>query len=152
MPMKLRDAAGNSRNVLIIKARDAGGTLRTVQQGKMRDENNVLRTFYAPLSVGITPSEVDASAGSFNASMTVAGGPLTAVPIGGVAPFTYLWAWKVGGSGITISNPTTNSAGFSASVPRDQSKNGIVEVTVTDANGQLNYAQASVTLTHIGYA
>lgn len=151
MPMKLKDASGTSRAVAIFKMRDAGGTLRIIQTGKIRDEGGALRTFYAPLRADITPSEVDASAGSFDASMVVSGGPLTAVPIGGIGPFTYNWIFVVGGSGITISNPTTNSAGFSATVNSNQSKSGVVQVTITDANGSKADEQANVTLTHIGY-
>lgn len=59
---------------------------------------------------------------------------VSAIPFGGVAPYTYAWAEVGGPSGIDIQNPTSQSTRFSEySTSGAYSKTGYFECTVTDA-------------------
>lgn len=57
-----------------------------------------------------------------------------ATATGGTGPYTYLWTWLAGGTGITIDSPTSATTTFSATNFFDgTTKSGTALITVTDS-------------------
>lgn len=123
-PTRLRIMqAGLLRTIKTLKVMD-GGTLRTVA------------IFASPLSVSASPSE---ATGSFNGSgvfppQTLTTDLVTAIPSGGIAPYTYAWAY-LSGSTFTVSHPTSAGTFFSHNFVAFGTRSGTYRCTVTDSLG-----------------
>lgn len=112
---------GQRKRLTAIKAR-SGGTLRTIAQ------------FADPLSVNITPLTISGAV-SLPGNQPVTTDAATAVPTGGLGPFSYAWTVAVGAP-ITINTPTMASTTATKNVGSGDSETGTLQVTVTDAIGQ----------------
>jgi len=106
-------------------------------------------TFTPPLSLGLTPDIIGDITGvpSSYISPTV-----TATPTGGVAPYTYSWAYTSGTTGYTITNPTSASTRFSRSFVIDDEYITNFTCTVTDAESEVASAVIQVTVNAISGA
>lgn len=97
------------------------------------------------LSVMITPNYVS----QYSKSTTITA-PVTANISGGRAPYTYNWTATNGATCLPVNAATTQlrRAGFSNSAPI---KEGVVSVTVTDADGQAASTDAAYYFEYISY-
>lgn len=64
---------------------------------------------------------------------TVTSNSVTATPTGGTGPYTYAWSLVSGGSAISATAPTAASTAFSAVIGKNQEKNAVWKVVVTDS-------------------
>ncbi len=84
------------------------------------------------LSVSLTPSIITRTAATSTITTTT---PCVATPIGGLAPYTYLWAFQ-DGSSLFIVTPTSDSTLFrAAGMDSGDIETGLFICTVTDALG-----------------
>lgn len=125
--------AGVLRTIRTAKAMQ-GGTLRTVA------------TFAPPMTASASPTSVSGSE-TFHSPRTVASNPTTVTPVGGSAPYTYLW---------TVTDTTLGSPSFSnatgattvvyQSLSPDTDNSGTVRCTVTDSFGTTATADVTFSL------
>lgn len=85
-------------------------------------------------------------------SSTATTDPTTVTPTGGVAPYTYSWAF-VSGNTATINSPTSATTTFTRSVFLDTAgqsvfRTGVYRCTVTDSASQTATADVTVETTH----
>lgn len=111
-----------------------GGAWRVVKTIKaFADEEwrDVAAFSTAPLSVTISPTSHTKQGG--NSTLTTA--ITTAIPAGGVTPFTYAWVRTSGTKGV-VNNPTSAVTTFTATgMAVDEYTIANFQVTVTDAAG-----------------
>lgn len=86
----------------------------------------------AKLSAGLSASSTAASSIGNGPFTTPA---VTAIPTGGVAPYTYAWARLSGDSSINVSSSSAAAPTWSASGTAPQTKGATWQCTVTDAAG-----------------
>lgn len=106
---------------------------------------DILVSFFAgtpPLTISVAPTAPAASRNNPGPITTAS----TATPSGGVAPFTYNWT-RVTGSRITVSNGSTATATFSATLGWGENLSESFQVAVTDAASQAKTASVTVTFT-----
>lgn len=72
--------------------------------------------------------------------------PITAVPSGGSAPYTYTWS-RISGTSGDITSPSAATTTFSAYLSTGASEDATFRCTVTDAFG--NQASATVALSFV---
>lgn len=111
-----------------------GGSWRTVA------------TFYSPLTVTVSPDS--AAAFSFSAAPTVlTTNTVTAVPSGGLGPYTYAWTVTTfAGDLITATSPSIASTAFSQFQGTGNTfGSGQASVLVTDSLGNTATATAEIT-------
>lgn len=134
MGIAVRDSGNVLRSISGVKMRDATNVLRTIQTIKMRDAGNVLRVVYSAMSAVASPNSVSGTVGSFSGSASVVSNSTTAVPTGGVAPYTYAWAYASGDTGIAANSASAATTTFSKTLATGVSIAAIFDCTVTDAN------------------
>ncbi len=118
-------------------------TIRTMQGGTVRK----IARFADPLSVNVSPASVSGAV-SFPDVAPCNTGPVTAQPMGGLAPYAYAWAY-LSGYPAEARNPTMASTGFTAELgPGDAAS--VMRVTVTDAAGQTAQADVQVYFSNRG--
>jgi hypothetical protein len=103
-------------------------------------------TFTPPISLGLTPDiigDIFISPGTYTSPL------VTATPVGGVAPYTYSWAYTSGTTGYTIANPTSASTRFTRSFVVDGEYITNFTCTVTDAESEVASAVIQVTVNAI---
>lgn len=109
--------------------------------------NVLLAAGILPLTSSVSPTSVtyDYPAASFTSSSTTCSGA------GGAAPYTYAWSFASGGTGITITNPSSATTSFSGSgIPVNTTYSGVAQCQVTDLRGYTSpYSDFSVSLSHI---
>lgn len=88
--------------------------------------------------------------GSRNGAGTCFTGTFTAVPEGGLAPYTYLWSID-SGDAFTILTGTAASTGFSISINFGEVKTAVAECVITDSSGQSASVFGDVTAMEISY-
>jgi hypothetical protein len=128
MPLSVRDSTATLRAVLPVAVRDTAGVLRQVTEARVRDGAAVLRTFYTSLPA----FRATAAPASINATLSPSP-TCTVTVVGGVAPFTYLWAQVSGDAdweAVFEASPST-SFGYSGG---EIISNGVFACTVTDSN------------------
>lgn len=109
--------------------RKSGGSFVTALTVKRR-VSGAWVTVWTNFSVEAWPNPVYGN--SFNGSGVPASG-LTSIDVtGGVGPFTYSLSGLSGGTGITLTNPNTNTPGFQTSSDAVQYRTGTYRMTVTD--------------------
>jgi hypothetical protein len=114
-----------------------GGQWRrlTRAEGYIGGQWRSLATFIQPLTVSISPSQVQGFANPFKpTTQTITTSTAIATPSGGLGPYTYLWS--------AGNSPTLASNSFTATLPGDSELTQNPSVTVTDALGST--ANASV--------
>lgn len=132
----MRDSGGVLRTITRVRMRDAGGTLRTIQQIRMRDIASVLKTVFQYFSATASTAYVYGSA-NFPGPATTAS--VTATPVGGTAPFTYLWERVDAGVKPIPDTPNAATTTFSATKPFAGGFTGNYHCKVTDALGNIAY-------------
>lgn len=145
MPLSVRHQ-GALRSVTRLSVR-VGGVLRPLKTLKVMD-NGTLRTVanFAPaMSASASPSVVGGNANGTSPA-TVTTNAATCTPSGGVAPFIY--SWSVDDPSVTITNPTSASTRFTATL-FDDSRSGIATCVVTDSLGTSATATAEYHIQHI---
>lgn len=85
-----------------------------------------------PIAVGVNP-EYAVGARSGAGFVTTTG--VTATPMGGTGPYTYLWTRADGDASIAISSTTVRNPTWSGTVTLGDSKNADWQVVATDAFG-----------------
>lgn len=151
MGFYVKDAT-TRRQIKGFKVRQTAGTVRTIGAGKIRDADGNLKLFFAPIALTVTPQEVSAFGGAFSGSVTLTTPAVTAVVVGGVPPFTYLWARETGDADVVPLTPAAASCAFRCTVPVEDSRYTIFEIIVTDANGAKTNGVCSVTMTCVDYS
>lgn len=132
------DSGGVARVVKRWLAIDSGDVARALKRAFIVDAGGIARLIFVSITASISPTDAEASG---FAPINLTTNLVTATPVGGSAPDTYAWTWFSGGTGITISSPSTASTAFSAHLTPGQTLLGIAQCTITDAHG----AQASAT-------
>lgn len=130
--MKVKQG-GVVRNILSIKVMD-GGTLRTIA------------TFAPPITASASPSSVSGTQSS-PGFIVVNTTSTTAMPVGGLPPYTYAWASL---SGIGSPNSPTMATTNFGEVIGPGTESGSFRVTVTDSVGQTATATVSATFRNLG--
>ena len=132
---------------MAIKTKDAGGVLQTITGAKIRDgatlrqlraikvwDGTVMRTvaqFVSPLTAAISPSSVYIS--GFASTLTT--GSVSAVPSGGLAPYTYVWTRTSGTA--TANTPTLAATTFTETgMFADEFRTNTFTCTITDSSDQ----------------
>lgn len=144
MPIVIRDHTNTPRTVTAIQVRDATNTPRTISEVWVRDSNNVPRrvfSLFTPLSV--TLSHPTVSGVTFGSGVATTNST-TALPSGGVAPYSYVWTLITYSNGVPPTALSPNSATTSfrqTNIASDSSDSAEFRVTVTDDQG--NTAQAN---------
>lgn len=134
MPLAVRTAAG-VKDIAALVMRDASNTPRNIQELWARTQSGLVQVL-GKLTAGLSSTVAQ---GSVN---RVAGGPVTtravqALPNGGVAPYTYLWARTDGGGHPwTINSPTAAITTFTTNVGTNVDQLATFHCTITDATGQ----------------
>jgi hypothetical protein len=132
----------------------AGQTLTGTAQCQVSSTDGQIAT--ATVSVSITRVSVPAAT-SAPTSLSIVGSaanqttaPCAASVAGGASPYTYLWTWQSGGSGIVIDSATSASTQFSASgLAVNTTVSGVALCTVTDAYGQTATTTCSVSIERV---
>jgi hypothetical protein len=138
------DAGGVTRFTKRLFASDPGGVVRLIIRGFVSDPGGVTRFIYSgQVSATATPSTESAS-GFAPTFLTT--GTTTTTATGGVPGYTFAWTWQSGGTGITITSPSTASTAFSASLSPGDNLTGVAQCTVTDTVGHTGIATCSVHL------
>lgn len=112
------------------------GAWRRLKTLKMWDGTawRTIGSFIQSLTVSVNPpTAVGFASPSKPITTTVQTGPVTAMPSGGLAPFSYSW---VASAGVTIGNPTVANTYFQKTVASGQTDFGSATVTVADSAGQ----------------
>jgi hypothetical protein len=149
MGVKALDAGSVLRTISKMRVLD-GSTLRNIVRMKVMDTGATLRTvatFATPLSVSITPPTLYKE--SYAANVLISD-PATAVPSGGLGPYTYSWTIIAGGA--SVNPPTTNATvDFTSEVLVEDAapEESTARVTCTDSSGQT--ATATVTMAFYFY-
>jgi hypothetical protein len=81
---------------------------------------------------------------------TQVSGPAVVSVSGGSGPFTYSWAFSSGGTGITITSPSSPSTTFSASLTGGSTASGIATCTVTDYFADTTTVNLPISITNTG--
>lgn len=104
------------------------------------DNDGVLVVTAAPSPLSWTISSLDAG-GTDNRSVS-------ALPYGGVGPFTYSWAWVTGGSGLSLSGASTATVSVSRTYAQGDNATyqGTLRVTVTDSLSTVVTSDVQVTV------
>lgn len=144
---------GVTHTLKAISFRDAAGTLRAVAVGQVRNAANVLKLFTSSLSVDLSTDDVG---GHVNSGLSVAiqSQPVTALPDGGAAPYTYLWSLiSAGGGTWSINAPNSATTTFTGgNCGPGSGLTGTFHCTVTDAAGNVAVtAVVTVTVSNIGF-
>ena len=106
----------------------------------------VAQSFAPPITLNVAPFSVSGT-GDSNGTIQITSGIATATPTGGTAPYTYAWT-KVSGDTMTVTNSTSASTAFRASVGPGDSRSATYRCTVTDKNGLSAQDTVSITLTN----
>jgi hypothetical protein len=132
MTIKIKDAAGVLQTITGGKIRD-GATLRQLQTIKLWD-GTTMRTvaqFVPPLSVTASPIGADA----IGTTSTLTTNSVTAVPGGGLAPYTYVWTRTSGTA--TANTPAIASTTFTETgMAAEEDRSNTFTCTVSDSSGQ----------------
>jgi hypothetical protein len=132
MTMKIRDAGGVLQTITGAKIRD-GATLRQLRAIKLWD-GTIMRTvaqFVDPLTVTASPSNLS----TFGFDATITSASVSAVPAGGLAPYTYVWSRTSGAA--TINTPTIAATTFTETgMAADEFRTNTFTCTVSDSSGQ----------------
>lgn len=136
MTLKIQDA-GTLRTITRLAIRQAGVT-RQIKTLKVM-HGGVLRTvavFASPLSLSASPAGSSNTYESFGLPLpqTLTSDLITAIPSGGLAPFTYAWAY-LSGDTFTVSHPTSAGTYFSHTFNSFGIRSGTYRCTVTDSVG-----------------
>lgn len=134
--LKAQDA-GTLRTITRGYARLAGVT-RTLKTAKVMD-GGVLRTvaiFASPLSLTASPAGAANTYESFGMPLpqTLTTDLITAIPAGGLAPFTYAWAY-LSGDVFSVSHPTGAGTYFNYTFNAFGFRSATYRCTVTDSVG-----------------
>ena len=132
MTIKTKDAGGVLQTITVAKIRD-GATLRQLRAIKLWD-GAVMRTvaqFVDPLTVTASPSSVS----SLGSGSTITSGSVTAIPSGGLAPYTYVWARTSGSA--TVNTPASAVTTFTETgMAADELRSNAFTCTVSDSSEQ----------------
>lgn len=129
-----------------------GGQWRSLKRGEAYRSGgwNGIASFVPPIIVSVSPTSIDGnSSPPTPQTMPVITGFVTATPIGGTPPYTYLWSCT---DSVNVNYPTNASTSFGRSVPAETSINATATVTVTDANGNPAQAACAVNLSNYSFA
>jgi hypothetical protein len=138
MPIFVNDA-GTWKNATPY-VRDAG-VWKVVQIGYVRDAGT-WKIFFTNITLSNSGPASGARLGAGSVTTSV----VTATVTGGVGPYTYAWIY-VSGDTFTPTAPTSAATAFTTTLAITQTKTGVYQCTVTDANGST--AVTSVTVTAI---
>ncbi len=139
----IRDGGNVARTITAIQMRDGTNTPRDISEIRVRDSNNVSRIVFttAPsMSLEITPASVG---GVVFGSGTITTDAATAVPTGGVPPYTYLWAV----SSYTADVPPTIGSDTSAVTTFTQT--GVVFIETADFECQATDSVGTIAVAEI---
>lgn len=128
----LKTASGLER-VQTARVLTSGG-LERFQQAFIRTADG-LKPLFSTVSVTVSPAGAGGGGASAN-PILITSSSVTAVPAGGVSPYSYAWAEVTGSGDITAGSPTGQSSTFSALVDPHDGISATWKVTVTDATGQ----------------
>lgn len=139
MTVRVRDAGG-LQAIASMRMREADG-LKVIASGKIRGPSGLDIFFGAggggggSLSAQVDQSSVSGAQTSVS-SVPVSTFTVTAIAMGGVAPYTYSWEQQTGADPWTIVFPTNQTVRFRAdSVPPSVTQTATFACTITDANG-----------------
>lgn len=79
---------------------------------------------------------------------TVTSNSVTATPTGGTGPYTYAWSRVSGDSAISATASTSATTAFSAVVGKNQEKNAVWKVVVTDSLAATAEATVNINLSY----
>jgi hypothetical protein len=102
-------------------------------------------TFTPPLTVSITPGGVAAQITGAGTAVT---NTATAIPAGGVAPFSYSWS-RISGASAFIASPGSSATTFVRELTANEFESTVFQCLVTDGTGAT--ATATVTATFFSF-
>lgn len=120
-------------------------TLKVYRSGTWQ----IIGNFIQPLSLAISPSEVDGGGSDGFHSVLITSAAATATPAGGIAPYSYAWA-QLSGDAMTILAPTSAMTQFRASAPPGRTLSATFQCTCADNAGSAATASVFVQLTNFG--
>lgn len=112
------------------------------------DELRTVAVFAPPMSASVSSDFASGRWDGAPGERVVTTFSVTASPVGGLAPYTYLWE-RTTGSGVANS-PTSARTNFSASVPYGQALTGVFRCTITDAVGQQATVNVNAAFLNVG--
>jgi hypothetical protein len=139
------DGGGTTRFIKKLFVIDSGGTPRQIIKGWVIDSGGTARLVYSGQVVA-TAVPANEHASGF-APITLTTGVTTVGVTGGVPAYTFAWVWQSGGTGITITSPSTASTAFSGHINPGDMLTGTAQCTVTDSVGHQGVAFCNVSLT-----
>lgn len=154
MTIKVRSDTG-VKGVNSVRLRGATATQRAARikfrTGLGVGDLDQIYTGVSPISVTVTPEVRN----FFSNNNTTVSGNLTAMPSGGLAPFTYIW------SVVSFDAASPPTFGTSTSASTSVTQTGVIasdtnaatlQVVVTDSAGQTGSATVPATFTNINFA
>lgn len=107
----------------------------------------LVQSFAPPISLSISPAS--ANGAGFTVPRVVTTDAVTAIPVGGTAPYSYAWAY-VSGDVVAVTSPTLATTTFSLFFAEGGSASASYECTVTDSLGLTAAATVAVSLINTG--
>lgn len=148
------NSPSSAATTFTASALTAGQTLTGTAQCQVSSTDGQIAT--ATVSVSITRVSAPSASASpptlsaVGASSSQTTAPCTVSVTGGGSPYTYLWTWQSGGTGIVIDSYTSASTQFSASgLTVSDTVSGVALCTVTDAYGQTTTTTCSVSIERV---
>ena len=116
-----------------------------VRAGRVVTAMSAILAALVPLPLAVTASPIQAFISGTTTPLTTP--TVTAIPVNGIAPFSYAWAYSSGDVGLTCNSPGVASTSWTANLPPAQEKISVWRCTVTDSTpGVPQTAFVSVTV------
>lgn len=154
MTVKIRTASGAS-GIKSIRVRGATGTKRAARikfrTGLGVGDLDQVYTGVDPIGVSISPDVPS----FFSNNNTTVSGVVSAMPSGGLAPFTYVWsviAFDNASPPVFSSSTSASTAVTQFNVGPSDTNSATLQVFVTDSAGQTGTAFISATFTNINFS
>jgi hypothetical protein len=131
----LRDNTGVARTISKVVVRDGSNTARTLVQISIRDQFGTPHAVLSAMTAGVSAEYAYGTAYSTGGQRATTD-PITAIPDGGVAPYTYAWTQTGGDAGWSALYPSNGSTSFRSPVLSSGATSGATfACSVTDSAG-----------------